>query len=329
MSFAVTEDPLFGPLVSFGLAGAPSELLGDRSYGIPPLTDLDAGAMISGLRSAPLLYGYRGSDPVDVDAVQDLILRLASMKDDLPEIAELDLEPVLVGHGRTHRPERPRQGRAVGRSPRRLVRPAAQQAGGDGRYAGVMTIDRTPEVFDEVSRSGYYPEIVADGLRDALADESVLAYVLHHEPTFDRDEIRRHMTVLALTPSRVVLVHTDEHPPDDLLPNPYTSTTSEAVPVSQVRSVVVTRMVSTTSKQLEEAVLTVGWGAVSRVDIEPAACDDPECEADHGYTGNLTGDDFSLRLSAAADGGAAVRRLLDFARTLSAATTQATTAGHA
>ncbi|MGH3456679.1 GNAT family N-acetyltransferase [Aeromicrobium sp.] len=97
VSFSVTEDPLFGPLVSFGLAGAPSELLGDRSYGIPPLTDSDAGAMISGLRSAPLLFGYRGSDAVDVDAVQDVILRLAAMKDDLPEIAELDLEPVLVG----------------------------------------------------------------------------------------------------------------------------------------------------------------------------------------------------------------------------------------
>jgi acyl-CoA synthetase (NDP forming) len=97
VSFSVTEDPLFGPLVSFGLAGAPSDLLGDRSYGIPPLTDSDAGEMISGLRSAPLLFGYRGSDPVDVDAVQDVILRLASMKDDLPEIAELDLEPVLAG----------------------------------------------------------------------------------------------------------------------------------------------------------------------------------------------------------------------------------------
>jgi acyl-CoA synthetase (NDP forming) len=98
VSFSVTEDPLFGPLVSFGLAGAPSELLGDRSYGIPPLTDSDAGAMIADLRSSPLLFGYRGSDPVDVDAIQDIILRLASMKDDLPEIAELDLEPVLAGH---------------------------------------------------------------------------------------------------------------------------------------------------------------------------------------------------------------------------------------
>ena len=99
VSFSATEDPLFGPLVSFGLAGAPSELLGDRSYGIPPLTDIDAQSMIRDLKSAPLLYGYRGSDPVDVAGIQDIILRLAALKDDLPEVAELDLEPVLVGTG--------------------------------------------------------------------------------------------------------------------------------------------------------------------------------------------------------------------------------------
>ncbi len=79
-------------------------------------------------------------------------------------------------------------------------------------------------------------------------------------------------------------------------------------------------MVTSKSKQLEEAVLTVGWGAVSRVELEPARCADPDCEADHGYTGSLAGDDFSLRLAAAADGGSAVERLLAFARTLSAAT---------
>lgn len=183
-----------------------------------------------------------------------------------------------------------------------------------------MRRDQTTGVFDEISRSGYYPEIVAAGLQDALAGETVLAHVVHHEPTFERDEIRRHMTVLVLTASRLVLVHTDEHPPDDMLPQPYTSTTSEAVPIEQVRSVVVTRMVSTQTSRLAEAVLTVGWGAVSRLDLEPASCSDPECDADHGYTGNLTGDDFSLRLSATADGGGAVERLLEFARVLSAAT---------
>lgn len=99
LSFRVMEDPLFGPLVSMGLTGAPSELLGDRSYGIPPLTPGDANEMLRTLKSAPLLFGYRGSEPVDIDGIQDVILRLASLKDDLPEVAELDLEPVLVAAG--------------------------------------------------------------------------------------------------------------------------------------------------------------------------------------------------------------------------------------
>ena len=87
-------------------------------------------------------------------------------------------------------------------------------------------------------------------------------------------------------------------------------------------------MVTSTSKQLEEAVLTIGWGVVSRVELEPARCSDPECEADHGYTGSVTGDDFSQRISADADGGSAVERLLTFARTLSAATSAGASAGH-
>jgi len=94
VSFRAQEDALFGPLLSFGVVGPASELLGDRSYGIPPLTDVDAAEMIRDIRSAPLLFGYRGAKPVNVDALQDLILRLAALKDDLPEVAELDLEPV-------------------------------------------------------------------------------------------------------------------------------------------------------------------------------------------------------------------------------------------
>ncbi len=190
-----------------------------------------------------------------------------------------------------------------------------------------MSTDTNLELFDAISKSGYYPEVVAAGLRDALAEEPVIDYVLHHEPTFDRDEVRRHMTVLVLTESRLVLVHTDEHPPDEILTKPYTSTTSEAVPVSSVKSVVVTRMVTSASKAPAEAVMTIGWGAVSRLDLEPAQCADPECDADHGYTGNISGDDFTLRLSATADGGAAVQRLLAFARSLSARTSHGAGAG--
>ena len=123
LSFTVTEDALFGPLVSFGLAGAPSELLGDRAYGIPPLTDVDAESMLQDLRSAPLLYGYRGSDPVDTAVIEDTILRLAALKDDLPEVAELDLEPVLVhDRGYTALSARAKVMPAVDRREERYVR---------------------------------------------------------------------------------------------------------------------------------------------------------------------------------------------------------------
>ena len=69
-----------------------------------------------------------------------------------------------------------------------------------------------------------------------------------------------------------------------------------------------------------EVVLTIGWGAVGRIDLEPAGCGDPDCDADHGYTGVLAADDFSLRVSAAAEGPEAVAGLLAFADALSART---------
>lgn len=174
-----------------------------------------------------------------------------------------------------------------------------------------------------IDHTGYYPEVVSDGIFSALGGEEMLAFYLHHEPTFDRDEVRRHLTVAVLTPSRLILAHTDEHPGDDLLPDPYTSTSTEAVSLSAIRSVVVTRMIANPTSgpsSPAEAVMTVGWGGVGRIDLEPAGCADPDCDADHGYTGVVAGDDFSLRVSAAADGGEAVGRLLGFADALSSLT---------
>ena len=90
------EDPLFGPVVSFGVSGVTTELLGDRSYRIPPLTDVDAVEMIREPKSAPLLLGYHGGVMADLDAVADLLHRVSKLTDELPEVAELDLDPVLV-----------------------------------------------------------------------------------------------------------------------------------------------------------------------------------------------------------------------------------------
>lgn len=90
------EDELFGPVVSFGLAGVVPELLGDRGYRIPPLSDVDAVDLIHTPKSAPLLNGYDGSPPVNQSALVDLIVRVGLLADDIPELAELRLEPVVV-----------------------------------------------------------------------------------------------------------------------------------------------------------------------------------------------------------------------------------------
>ena len=181
------------------------------------------------------------------------------------------------------------------------------------------------ELRTDIQRSGYYPDLVADALETALAEEDLVAYVVHHEATFDREELRRHITVLALTQTRLIVGHTDEHPADEATPHPYATASTEAVRLEKVDSVVVTRVVSDPAQHrpggpAAEVVLTIGWGAVSRIDLEPAACGDPQCEADHGYTGTASNDDLSVRVSEAADGSDVVRQLLTFAASLSQAT---------
>ena len=94
-----TEDPLFGPVVSFSVAGPPTELLGDIGHRIPPLTDVDVSDLISSVRAAPLLHGHRGAAPVNRGALSDLIARASVLADEIPEVAFLDLNPVNAHPG--------------------------------------------------------------------------------------------------------------------------------------------------------------------------------------------------------------------------------------
>ena len=91
------EDPLFGPVVSFGIAGPMTELLGDRAYRIPPIGERDAAAMVREIKASPMLFGYRGSEVVDVGEVERLILRVAELQHDLPQVSALELPLVLAG----------------------------------------------------------------------------------------------------------------------------------------------------------------------------------------------------------------------------------------
>ncbi|HWG99162.1 MAG TPA: GNAT family N-acetyltransferase [Pilimelia sp.] len=93
----LVHDPVFGSVVMLGLGGVYTDLLADRAFRLLPLTDVDAARMWRSLRGAPLLTGYRGVAPADTAALEDLLLRVGRMAEDLPEVAELDLNPVLVG----------------------------------------------------------------------------------------------------------------------------------------------------------------------------------------------------------------------------------------
>jgi acyl-CoA synthetase (NDP forming)/GNAT superfamily N-acetyltransferase len=92
----VMQEPVFGPLVVFGLGGAGSDVLDDRSARLTPLTDTDAAALIRSVRAAPLLLGHRGAPAADLPALQQVLMRLSRLADDLPQVAEVDLNPVIA-----------------------------------------------------------------------------------------------------------------------------------------------------------------------------------------------------------------------------------------
>ncbi len=188
-----------------------------------------------------------------------------------------------------------------------------------------MSRSAAVDVRQDIERSGFYPDVMIDALETALGSESVLSYVVHHEATFDREELRRHATVLVLTSSRLIVCHTDDHVAESGQDAGFATSSTEAVRLEKVDSVVVTRVVADpagyrSGGAASEVVLTIGWGAVHRIDLEPASCGDPACEADHGLTGSATNDDYSLRVSVAADGSSTVNQILAFARALSEAT---------
>lgn len=180
-----------------------------------------------------------------------------------------------------------------------------------------MSITTLDALRADVQTCGYFPDLVLDAILVAVAEEEIVDFVVHHEPTFNHDQIHRHVTILVLTPTRLVVGHTDDHPAEPGEPaQNQAATSTESVPLRSIDTVTVTRVVSDPARydrdQVAETWLTVNWGALRRVDLEPAGCADPECEADHGYTGTLVGDDLVVRMSIAADGKEHVDRLLAF-----------------
>jgi acyl-CoA synthetase (NDP forming) len=92
----MSHDPVFGPLVMVGMGGVYVELNKDVAFALHPLTDKDPDVMLAQLKSLPLLTGWRGSAPKDLDALGEILLRFSAMIEDFPEISEMEINPLMV-----------------------------------------------------------------------------------------------------------------------------------------------------------------------------------------------------------------------------------------
>ncbi|MBD8045028.1 hypothetical protein H9638_14545 [Arthrobacter sp. Sa2BUA2] len=172
-----------------------------------------------------------------------------------------------------------------------------------------------------MERAGFYPTLLADVVHDALDGREPLSHIIHLETHFERTEVHRHITVLVLTDDMLVITHVDDQQLDEEGEQMMAQVSTESVPVSQIRSVVLGYMYSQPqnykpSDQARELTLAIAWSGGQRLDMGPAGCADPQCEADHGYTGTIAQEDIVLRVSAEADGIQAVQNAKAFARAL-------------
>lgn len=186
------------------------------------------------------------------------------------------------------------------------------------------------ELEEKISRAGYYPQLVSAVLRVVLGGEPVNGSYLHVQTTFAEEELRRHLTALVITPTRLISAHVDDHEGDEERPAQAAATT-ESVPLRDIRTVTLTHLVVEPAEVVDlakpeaeaEVNMAISWGQATRIDLEPMTCGNPDCEGDHGISGQSLADDLTIRVSAAAEGPAAIASVIEFAQQLSAATAQA------
>lgn|SRR5690625_81698 len=190
---------------------------------------------------------------------------------------------------------------------------------------GTMEGMALPEVLvHDLQSAGYYPQLTQGILADSLFDEPVLAHFVHIDTHVDIESIHRHVTAFVLTETRLLLVHVDDDPNTEPGAKPRAVTSSEDIELDRLGTVMVGRTFADPASYRPgdkpvEVSLTLSWGASNRIEAFPETCGDPNCMGDHGYGGSIFAEDVMLRVSAEAEGQAAVDRIADFAGKLRAA----------
>nr|WP_083655311.1 DUF5998 family protein [Vaginimicrobium propionicum] len=176
--------------------------------------------------------------------------------------------------------------------------------------------ERLERLKFDIDQRGFFPELTYAEVREVLSGEPIIDFLLHNEATFAHEQIGRHMTVLVLTQTRFLCCHIDEQ--NDNPTQLGAVITTDVLPLSELGAVTVTKVMGFESNTttIKEAWLTLGWRNVRRIDLEPASCSDPNCDADHGYTGISDSEDMVIRMSDAADGANEVANLVRFASQL-------------
>lgn len=175
-----------------------------------------------------------------------------------------------------------------------------------------------------IDHAGYHPRVVRASLWPAIGRASLRSFVVLPETTFEGSEIVRHLTVAVLTDRHLVFSHFDDGWTEDERPQPVVATTTERVAYDRIRTTSLSLVwpVGHGGQEADsplEVVIGANWGGRRALDVAPAACSDPNCEADHGYTGWNDPADLSLRVTEQAEGPDAVQRALEFHRLLAVA----------
>lgn len=170
-------------------------------------------------------------------------------------------------------------------------------------------------LVESIERAGYFPATALNAIRRAVGEVPLSAYLVRPETTFDGPEVRRHLTVLALSHNHLYVIHLDDEIADALNPMQVVVST-ERVRLSRLDNIALAQVFDTdgsnVSDSLAEITIGLSWGGHTRIELERAWCDDPECQADHGLTGTSQKTDLMVRVSARAEGSAAVEEALHF-----------------